>query len=140
MTLQEANKVLSKIKFLHYKFEIRPTGPHGFELIITAAAPDTRNRRNVIDIRHIQHLLIDDITDNQMLIEQVWICVLSSLGHEAGELFFVDGQDPYNQHESNQKKWGLINAMFTKETGFRTYQENEAIKASSPITKSPHAS
>ncbi len=129
MQLSEANDILSKIKFLNFRFNIEHNFG-GYLLTITINAPDSRNRKEIIKVIHTMSLHLEYFDDPQIFIQEVWEFVVRTLRHEAGELFLVDGNDPFNEHEPSDSKWGIIHAIFKNNnyginTTFKQKQNDE---------------
>lgn len=104
MTFDEAAIILSKIEFLHFKYELHPLPSYKQEygmnckLNMTVAAPDTRHRGNMIKVLHEKVFTLDENASVETFIEQVFEMTVQVLRHEASELFKFDGKDVYNEH------------------------------------------
>lgn len=115
MELYEIHEVVKKITFLNYKFSVKEEfGRLCFA--IDMLAPDTRERETVISIQHnrygVDYMFFKTPQD---VVDYIWRFVNQTLLHEGGELFLVDGLDPFNEHEPSNTKWGMINQMVNVE-------------------------
>lgn len=124
MYIDKANKILSRIKFLHYKFKLVKGYENYYFLEISLQTPDTRNRTEIIGIIHRHSIDLNYIQDERQFIQIIFEYILKVLKHEAAELFLIDGKAPFDEHNENDNKFDFLRSMFTPEQN-RIYQQME---------------
>lgn len=113
MELRDMQEVIKGIKFLNYVFELRPCGMQGVSIHIYYDASDTRNRSVIAQVQAVDHFYPDSIREPAHLVKIVHDMIMQSLRHEVSELFFINGNDVYNEHKNQsliERK--IINEMF----------------------------
>ncbi len=115
MDLEQARLILKGIRFLHFKYELKESSD-SILFIIHVEAPDTQDRSKIISVMHQASVTPDYLLymNEKTFIEFVFDRTICALRHEAGELFKVGDQDPFNEHEDGGHKWPMIEAMFKK--------------------------
>lgn len=116
LTQEQAKTILKSIKFLDYIIQI---GEQPHYLYITMKAPDTNDRRNVIELTHFRRISPACLHNPEIFIRAVYDEVVNVLRHEAAELFKVDGVAIFDEHKNAQQKFdelnGVIKRMYEKE-------------------------
>lgn len=102
LSISQIQEALDECKFLNFTFSVDSghtmDRPDWLSFVTTYKVLNTQSREEVISITHIN--------ESQYRFnckEQVYVfafqSVLCVLGHEASELFTVNGKDVYNEHE-----------------------------------------
>ena len=108
MSTLEIQEHLDKIKFLNYRFRVLHELSYGpLRIGIIYEAPDSANRKKFVPVKCDWSIPMPK--SKEQLTEIIFDMVRKSLFHEAGELFFVDGKLPFNEHSEDEMKF--INEM-----------------------------
>ena len=97
----EANSYLdANIRFRDWKIEVRNLQAQMYCLYVRIRVEDNFNKGNMIDLIHTRPLLPFPM-DEAIFVNCVWEQMLAILRHEAGEQFYVKGNLPYNEHDTD---------------------------------------
>ncbi len=102
MDILQAIDTLEKISFLDWKFKIEPvSGFQNVDISIIHNVPNTktpqRERIKLTFTRNIDIRRLDEVE----FVREVYNCILKRLRHESAELFKVNDEHPFDEHELN---------------------------------------
>lgn len=112
ITIQEAQEVVKSVKFLDWKFEVEDTHS-GIRLILIDRVKDSFSD-SLIPIPIITEFHMSLPPSKEIFVYILWDFVINRLRHEAGELFYVNGELPYNEHD-NRTAQEIIKSIYPKE-------------------------